>query len=142
LTLAVVAEKRARDLSLPVIFGVEEEIQHVVRVANESNVQVLHSQTGATTVADTARIMQAANVVHLACHGVQDTLQSTNSGFCLGDGRLTISKLKELKPNNAFMAFLSSCETAKGDDRHPDQAMHLAAAMLFAGFNNIIATKW
>jgi CHAT domain-containing protein len=48
----------------------------------------------------------------------------------------------ELKLDYAFLAFLSACETAKGDNEQPDQAMHLAAAMLFSGFKSIVATMW
>jgi hypothetical protein len=48
----------------------------------------------------------------------------------------------ELKLDNAFLAFLSAGETAKGDRMQPDQAMHLAAAMLFSGFKSVVATMW
>lgn len=37
---------------------------------------------------------------------------------------------------------LSACETATGDSEQPDQAVHLAAAMLFVGFRSVIATMW
>jgi CHAT domain-containing protein len=84
--------------------------------------------------------MQAANIVHLACHGVQDVSDATQSGFCLGDGRLTIPKIMELRLDNVSLAFLSACETAKGDQNQPDQVMHLAAAMLFSGFKSVVAT--
>jgi CHAT domain-containing protein len=40
------------------------------------------------------------------------------------------------------LAFLSACETAKGDEGTPDEAMHLAAAVLFAGFRGVVATMW
>jgi hypothetical protein len=86
--------------------------------------------------------MKAANIVHLACHGIQDDRDATRSGFCMGDGRLTISKLMDMKLDGAFLAFLSACETAKGDDTQPDQVMHLAAAMLFTDFKTVIATMW
>jgi CHAT domain-containing protein len=142
LSIALVAEKRAQDQTLAVIYGVDEEISLVAAVAKSSNVGAVHQQTGSTTIAGTSTMMQAANIVHLACHGVQDDEDATQSGFCLGDGRLTISKLMELKLDNAFLAFLSACETAKGDKEQPDQAMHLAAAMLFSGFKSVIATMW
>lgn len=35
----------------------------------------------------------------------------------------------------AFLAFLSACDTAMGDEKQPDQAVHLASTMLFAGFS-------
>jgi hypothetical protein len=55
---------------------------------------------------------------------------------------LTISKLMELKLDRPWFSFLSACETAKGDAEQPDQVMHLAAAMLFAGFKSVVATMW
>jgi CHAT domain-containing protein len=142
LSLSLVAEKRAQDPTLQVIFGVEEEIENVAAVAKLRNVEVLHCQVGMTIIASTATAMQAANIVHLACHGIQDVEDATQSGFCLGDGRLTIARLMELKLDDAFLAFLSACETAKGDKEQPDQVMHLAAAMLFSGFKSVVATMW
>ena len=43
------------------------------------------------------------------------------------------------------LAFLSACETAKGDSKTPDEAIHLAATLLFqlfAGFRGVVATMW
>jgi CHAT domain-containing protein len=142
LSFALVAEKQAQDSTLDIIAGVDKEIEQIAAVTQSSGMKIVHQQTGSTTVSGTAVMIQAVNVVHLACHGIQDTRNATQSGFCLGDGRLTISKLMELKLDNAFLAFLSACETAKGDKEQPDQAMHLAAAMLFSGFKNVVATMW
>jgi CHAT domain-containing protein len=138
--MTLVAEKQAP--KLPIIALVDEEIKDIAAVAKSSNVKIIHQHAGSTTVLDTAAAMQAANIVHLACHGIQDSRDATQSGFCLGDGRLTISKLMELKLDGAFLAFLSACETAKGDKEQPDQVMHLAAAMLFSGFKSLVATMW
>jgi CHAT domain-containing protein len=137
-----VAEKRASQRNLEVIPEVDKEIAQVAAVASLSSVEILHLRVGSTTIEDTSRVMEAANIVHLACHGIQDANDATESGFCLGDGRLTIARLMELKLDNAFLAFLSACETAKGDKEQPDQAMHLAAAMLFSGFKSVVATMW
>jgi CHAT domain-containing protein len=141
-SIALIAEKRAQDITLPVISDVDTEIEHISAVAKSSGIRILHERVGSTTMKDTSNLMQTANIVHLACHGIQDSTDATQSGFCLGDGRLTISKLMELKLENAFLEFLSACETAKGDKEQPDQAMHLAAAMLFSGFKSIVATMW
>jgi CHAT domain-containing protein len=48
----------------------------------------------------------------------------------------------ELDLSKAFLAFLSACETARGDEGQPDQTVHLAATMLFAGFRSVVATMW
>jgi CHAT domain-containing protein len=142
LSLALVAEKQAQEIVLSMIPGVDEEIEDVNTVAKSRALNSIYQQAGATTVSGTSTIMQSANVVHLVCHRIQDGNNTTQSGFCLGNGRLTIAKLMELKLEGAFLAFLSACKTAKGDNEQPDQAMHLAAAMLFSGFKSVVATMW
>ncbi|EIN06799.1 hypothetical protein PUNSTDRAFT_136629 [Punctularia strigosozonata HHB-11173 SS5] len=83
-----------------------------------------------------------ASLLHLACHGYQDPENPLKSGFVMKDKLLTIESLMPVPLPHAFMAFLSACETAKGDTNQPDQAVHLAAALLFAGFKSVIATLW
>jgi hypothetical protein len=80
-------------------------------------------------------------ILHLACHGAQrpDPLASA---FILRDGDLSIQELMKLEMKHASLAFLSACQTAKGDQRQPDQAVHLAASLLFCGFKSVIATMW
>jgi CHAT domain-containing protein len=60
----------------------------------------------------------------------------------LQDGRLTIKEIMQLNLPRAALAFLSACQTAKGDKNAPDQAVHLAASMLFCGFRSVIGTMW
>jgi CHAT domain-containing protein len=141
-SLTLVAERQSQDTHLQTIPEVEREIQGVSMVAKDNDIRVSYEQSGSTTVEDTSTAMTRANIVHLACHGVQDDADATKSGFCLGDGRLTISHLMNLHIEDGFLAFLSACETAKGSKAQPDQAMHLAAAMLFVGFKTVIATMW
>ena len=43
---------------------------------------------------------------------------------------------------NVRLAFLSACETATGQENLPDEAVHLAAGMLAAGFKSVIGTMW
>jgi CHAT domain-containing protein len=82
-----------------------------------------------------------ANILHLACHGVQ-AAQPLQSCFILGDGKLTIGDLMTLDLPHATFAFLSACQTAKGDRSHADQTVHLAASMLFCGFRSVVGTLW
>jgi CHAT domain-containing protein len=86
--------------------------------------------------------IQSASILHLACHGAQDPANALQSSFHLTDGPLPVSKLMELDLPSAFLVVLSACETAKGDAAQPDQAIHLAATMLFAGFKSVVATMW
>jgi CHAT domain-containing protein len=142
LNFMLVAEARAYDPRLQVIPGVEDEVNCIAAVADLYEVHISSCQVGSTTTVDTSAAMKVGNLVHLACHGVQDIGDGTQSGFCLGDGRLTIAQLMELHLKDAFLAFLSACETATGSKEHPDQALHVAAAMLFGGFKNVIASMW
>jgi CHAT domain-containing protein len=56
-----------------------------------------------------------ATILHLACHGYQDPENPLKSGFVMRDEMLTIERLIPIPLPRAFMAFLSACETAKGD---------------------------
>ena len=80
--------------------------------------------------------------VHLACHGIQDSDDPLNSAFCLYDGRLTLDMLMTKHLPNADLAVLSACQTATGDENLPDEAVHLAACLLAAGFKSTVATTW
>jgi CHAT domain-containing protein len=56
-----------------------------------------------------------ATILHLACHCVQDQNDPLKSGFVMADKILTIESLMSVPLPGAFLAFLSACETAKGD---------------------------
>jgi CHAT domain-containing protein len=95
-----------------------------------------------TTVKSVLSSLPNASFAHFACHGLQDISNPLNSALLLGDGDLKVSKIMQARAPNASVAFLSACETAKGDRKIPDEAMHLAATMLFAGFRGVVGTMW
>ena len=94
------------------------------------------------TVSRTLPLISQYNWLHLACHGFQDPDNPTRSAFALYDERLTLSTLMDTVADNAELAFLSACETAVGDERNPEESIHLAAGMLAVGFKGVIATTW
>lgn len=98
--------------------------------------------TASAAVHDVILRLPDASFLHLACHGIQDRTNALDSGFVMRDSMMTVAQLMSLKLPHAFLAFLSACETAKGDERQPDQAVHLAATMLFVGFRSVIGTMW
>lgn len=145
-SLLLVAEPSAP--GLPPIEHVSDEISCISGICSsagegaDDRIVVLEGANGANR-RDVLERLPRASVLHLACHGQQDSWNALESGFCLRDGRLTVADLMRLKlPRPPLLAFLSACETAKGDERQPDQAVHLAAAMLFVGFRSTIATMW
>lgn len=65
------------------------------------------------------------------------------SALFLHDGKLTISRMQSIhRTIPASLAFLSACQSAMGDESQPDEVIHLAAAMLSAGFQSTIGTMW
>jgi CHAT domain-containing protein len=96
------------------------------------------------TVASTLEKMKVsgASWVHFACHGVQDIVRPTDSGLMLSDGRLKLSDIIKVSRVQGGLAFLSACQTAMGDKALSEEAIHLAAGMLLAGYGGVIATMW
>jgi CHAT domain-containing protein len=142
--LAAGASETVSSLNMPFLDNVEAEITDVAQIARATDqIQVIeYGRTSAAKVYEIVDTLPRADIVHLACHGVQDLEDPLKSGFCLGDGKLSVSELMDIKLDHPFLAFLSACETAKGDQKQPDQVIHLAAAMLFCGFPNVVATMW
>jgi CHAT domain-containing protein len=141
IAMMLLAEKKAQE-PLALIPGVEQEIRDITAIATSYHVSIVSHLASSTTVVSALEGTKAANIMHLACHGIQDPKDATKSGFCLGNGRLSILELMQLDIKHGFLAFLSACETATGSKDQPDQAMHLAAAMLFVGFKSVVATMW
>lgn len=96
------------------------------------------------TVAAVLQGIEAHNWVHLACHGIQRSDDPTQSSFALYDGTLTLEQLipKCAEKADLQLAVLSACYTAKGDEKLPEEAVHLAAGMLNVGYKSVIGTMW
>ena len=94
------------------------------------------------TMAKVAEELQKNEFVHLACHGIPDPKQPFESGFALGDGLLKVENIMQYDLQNAQFTYLSACHTTVGDEESPDEVIHLAAAMQFAGFRSVIGTMW
>jgi CHAT domain-containing protein len=125
------------------LLKIGEEMMQIQETTKASKVKcTVETLASAATVDRVMDRIQSAHFAHLACHGTQDVDNALESGFHLSDGKLTVSKLMILNLDKAWFAYLSACETAKGDEEQPDQVVHLAAAMLHAGFKSVVATMW
>ncbi|KAF8548473.1 hypothetical protein OG21DRAFT_1423016 [Imleria badia] len=124
--------------------GVDTELKHintVIRHSPSARTTILESSTG--TMEEVISLMKEAHWVHFACHGIQDATNPTSSGLCLADGRrLKLRDIIALSRPRGGLAFLSACQTAMGDERLSDEAVHIAAGMLFAGYGGVIGTMW
>jgi tetratricopeptide (TPR) repeat protein len=141
--MLLVGEDSAKNPALNKLWNVRTELTRVESIATAKHFgHTVETIAREATVEWVTERIKTASFVHLACHGLQHRTNALESGFYLNDDNLTISKLMELQLDHPWFAYLSACETAKGDAEQPDQVMHLAAAMLFAGFKHVVATMW
>ena len=84
----------------------------LVRQICGSNITSLEGEEA--NIAGVLAELRLTELVHFACHGEQSKLEF-DSGLILYDGRLQISELIRQRVPNGRLAFLSACETAKGN---------------------------
>ncbi|MFJ9682024.1 CHAT domain-containing protein [Streptomyces sp. NPDC101194] len=80
--------------------------------------------------------------VHLSCHGGQQLLRPSEGGLVLHDEVLTVADLRADRHAHGEFAFLSACKTALGGAAVPDEAINVASAFQYAGWQHVIGTLW
>lgn len=78
----------------------------------------------------------------MACRAYQHLAEPSQSALIVWDGPLTITSLATAHLDHAEFAYLSACQTATGAAEIPDESIHLAAAMQFLGYPQVVATMW
>jgi CHAT domain-containing protein len=106
------------------------------------NLVKLGTSESPASVTNVLHHLSDASIVHFACHGIQHPTNPMKSALLLPGERMTVSTLMKHPMPYASLVFLSACETAKGDETVPDEALHLAATMLFTGFRGVVGTMW
>jgi CHAT domain-containing protein len=89
--------------------------------------------------------LPAARWAHFACHGFSDLTNPSASHLLLTDHRqrpLTVVDVARLRLDDADLAFLSACSTARPGGRLADEAIHLASAFQLAGYRHMVGTLW
>lgn len=121
--------------------GTGKELDCVAKWADGfSLLRLLESEA---TQARVSEAMKNSSWVHFACHGSQNGSNPTDSCLSLSGGsKLSLSEIIKMRLQNPELAFMSACETATGDATLEDEAVHLAAGMLMAGYKGVIATMW
>jgi CHAT domain-containing protein len=141
--LLAAAPRPFRSLPLPAAEKEMDVLSKIVPRRFRMPTAVAHdSSSYARTADDVLHLLPDATILHLACHGYQDPVKPLESGFLMEDKMIKVADLVQLNLPNARLAFLSACETAQGDMERPDEALHLAATMLFTGFKSVVATMW
>ncbi len=94
------------------------------------------------TRARVLELLPAHGCVHFACHGGQDLADPGRGALYLYDGPLTVADLARLDLPAAELAVLSACQTAVGGAELPNEAIHLAGALLLGNFRQVVSTLW
>ncbi|KAF6754601.1 CHAT domain-containing protein [Ephemerocybe angulata] len=122
--------------------GTTEEVRSIYRMATEKGKRVAIAEGGAVTVARCLEYMEEFGSIHLATHATQNAADPLQSRFLFHEGSLTLDTIIRRNLRNADLAFLSACQTSTGEHRLSDEAVHLAAGMLAAGYRRVVATMW
>lgn len=119
-----------------------EELVKIQEYIPSKCLVVLGTPETSTSIDAVLHHLLDASIVHFACHGRQFPSDPLKSSLLFTDGDLEVSHIINQPTPNAQLAFLSACETAMGDEELPDEVIHIAAAVLFAGFRGVVATMW
>ena len=90
--------------------------------------------------------MTSAHYLHLLFLAEQSIARNSQnlleSVLHLEDSPLKLSQVMGQFMPHASLTFLSTCETAMGDENLPDDVIHLGVMLLFAGFCGVVTTMW
>ncbi|KAF8987642.1 CHAT domain-containing protein [Cyathus striatus] len=133
---------QANTPGMPLIPNTEKEVKNIKNILNESEIDILTLEGETATVEAVSQAISTHSWVHFACHGTQNSSNPLNSAFHVHDGLLTISKIIQVDIQEADFAFLSACETSSVNKEFPDEALHISAAMLNAGYKSVVGSMW
>ena len=122
--------------------GTTKEVLAIMQLFKNHNVQFICLEGEVATVDQGIQYMETHSCVHFACHAHQDTREPLKSRFMFHDRSLELLEIIIMKLEGADLAFLSACKTSTGDEKLSEEAIHLAAGMLAAGYRGVIATMW
>ncbi|MGW4690030.1 CHAT domain-containing protein [Streptomyces sp. NPDC004244] len=79
--------------------------------------------------------------VLFTCHGRQELDDPAQGGLVLHDGLLSVARLIEgARPGR--LAMLAACQTATGGLVNADEAISLASALRFGGWQDVVGSLW
>ena len=139
--LCLLAVRQPSSDGLSQLPGVATKLERIRVAIQNSRTTLLESPV--SMVEEVLALMNEADWVHFACHGIQDAARPTESGLCLANRRcLKTSDIIALSRPCGGLAFLSACETATGNEHLSNEAIHIAVGMVFAGYGGVIDMMW
>jgi CHAT domain-containing protein/tetratricopeptide (TPR) repeat protein len=124
----------------------QPELRHVaaeiaaIRAALPVPVEVIADEDA--TLDRVRDLLASVQWLHFAGHSRQDLDVPGDSCLLLADENLTAAGIGAAGLPRAQLTFLASCESSVGSPALPDEALHLAGALLVAGCSHVISTRW
>ncbi|KAF9465881.1 CHAT domain-containing protein [Collybia nuda] len=141
-TIGVIGVSQIPDkshLSLP---AVKNEVDLVMTAFAGHGPKLQEVVDSRATIKNVLEQIEKSSWLHIACHGHQNISNPLQSGILLADGTLELQQILNANLPNAQFVFLSACETAMGDPKLANEAMHLTGGFIAAGFQGAIGTLW
>ncbi|KAG1727975.1 CHAT domain-containing protein [Suillus lakei] len=156
---ALIKARKSLDRSLPVpfvvigqnlpdgashtLYGVEPELDLVQSLISPlPSVLFTKITSDDATKSRALRALRDNTWLHFACHGIQNYEEPFKSAFLMRDQPLSLVDITQMDLSRHEFVFLSACETAVGDPSTPDEVIHLAAGLQFAGVKSVVGTLW
>jgi len=132
---SVIAGQKPHDIPYAV-----EEVKKITSAVGANRIDILLGEQA--SVNKVSAHLPTCRWLHLACHGHQDPSDPLKSCLMLYGGELELVQLLNIALPRAEFVFLSGCQTRTGDAKLENESMHLAGAMICAGFCGAIGTMW
>ncbi|KAG9126750.1 hypothetical protein FRC07_002128 [Ceratobasidium sp. 392] len=136
----ILAVGQASTSGLAALPGTTEELARIKQLARGLKFTQVEGEKATADAVLSA--MEDHSWVHLACHALQDANHPTSSALQLHESKINLITIARRSFKHATFAFLSACQTATGDEYLPEEAVHLSAGMLMAGYPTVIGTMW
>jgi CHAT domain-containing protein len=122
--------------------GTTREVKEIYETSLKHGTRVVKLEGDEVTPEECLDHLERFSSTHLACHGFQNTKNPLLSKFFFHRGTLDLSTIIKKDLKNADLAFLSACQTSTGDEKLVEEAVHLTAGMLAAGYRRVVGTMW
>ncbi|MFF3905015.1 CHAT domain-containing protein [Streptomyces sp. NPDC001848] len=90
-------------------------------------------------------LLPQARWAHFACHARSESDDPSAGRLLLHDHErrpLTVLDVARARLQDAELAFLSACETARVGERLADESIHITSAFQLAGYRHVVGTLW
>jgi CHAT domain-containing protein len=89
-----------------------------------------------------SRQLPGTRIAHFACHALS-TVEPSDGGILLGNEKLNIGAISQMRLQSGALAYLSACNTALSKAVSlRDECITLSSAFQVAGFARVVGTLW